>query len=85
MAKITNKSHELCFIKLDQIIQHIFVAEFYAMSYEVCIKKQYYRRYQIIQKRYNQYQHNKKSRTGKYKIGEYKHLTTLEKVANIVT
>lgn len=83
MAKITDKFCWLYYIKLDQDTLCILAAEFYAILYGVCIKKQHCRKYQIVQKRSNQHQYYKKGRIDKNKISKYRHSTTLKRVVSV--
>ncbi len=57
----------------------ISAADLYGMAHELDIKKQHWRRYKIMQKKFCQYQNYGKGGTGKHEIGkdgtsEHKHL-----------
>lgn len=63
----------------------ILSAEFYAIANGFEIKKQYWRKYQIIQIKWNQYQYYRIGGIGKYEINKnrtdkYKYLITFRKI-----
>lgn len=63
-------------MKLDQDTFYILKAELYKIVYKFNIKKQHWRKYQIVQKKPYQYKYYRingisKQVINKYKIGEY--------------
>lgn len=61
-----------------QITRGVLAAEWYVIVHGLAIEKQYWERYQIMQKKFYQHQDYKKGEMGKYETYKYKHLTILE-------